>query len=99
MPNGYQVVYLNPAMQAIKRIFHQSIEKGLENKVTASAQFIEEQLRLNPRDFGDPNGTLPKMKLDLYSRAVSPLMVYFGVHQTKPIVFVQRIGVFPFSGL
>jgi hypothetical protein len=99
MAGEYHVVYLNSVRKSVSEILDRSWKAGLEKAVIDAARIIEEQLKSNPREFGDPLGSLHGMHLDLFMRGVPPLIVYYGVHQTKALVFVRKIGVVPFSGL
>ena len=99
MPDEFKVVYPKNVQISVSEIYNRGRKVGMETEVINAARLIDEQLRSQPREFGDPSGTLANMQLDTFSRAVTPLMVYFSVHQTKRIVFVSKIIVFPSAGL
>ena len=98
MPDEFKVVYLNEVQVTATDIREQARKAGMEKQFLNAIRSIEQQLRTQPREFGDPTGTLPGLKLDVFRRAVAPLIVYYGVHQVKRIVFVNKIRVLPFSG-
>ena len=99
MPDEFKVIYLKKVRLAVSEIFERARNAGMQAEVSGLIQLIDERLRTQPREFGDPLATLVGLELDLFSRGVKPLIVYYGVHRNKRLVFVNKIGVLPFSGL
>jgi hypothetical protein len=60
---------------------------------------IDQHLHSDPRIFGDLHFSMKEMKLDVYTRVVPPLVVHYGVHRTKDIVFVRKIMALPGAGI
>lgn len=56
---------------------------------------IDEALRDNPIEFGDPLFRLRKAQLTVFRRIYRPLDVLYSVHDEKPIVFVRGFQPFP----
>ena len=98
MSDEFEVVYLKNVRMSMVEILKRGRTSGMEREVFDAAQLIDTQLRANPREFGDPLATLVGLKLDLFSRGVKPLIVFYGVHQVERLVFVNKIRVVPFSG-
>ena len=65
MPDAFLVIYLKSVKKSIQEIYQRSTELGMEQAVFDAAEIIDQKLRSNPRDFGDPISSLPKMQLDL----------------------------------
>ena len=91
MAELFHVVYSKTVLAKFRRICALAEISGEEQAVLTAGKQIDEALRSDPRGFGDPWYRLPKIQLDVYLRAVPPLLVYYGVHQTKKIVFVRRL--------
>lgn len=55
---------------------------------------IEAELRVRPREWGDPVWNWHGMRLVEYARVnfTDRLMVSYLVHETAPVVFVRRLG-------
>jgi len=58
-----------------------------------SLRQILAQLRLEPSRFGEPLYSLPALRLTVRQAVVIPLVVYYGVHNEKPLVFVNGFKV------
>lgn len=56
--------------------------------VSAYRQIIE-RLRDDPTTFGEPLYHLPALHLLVYQAAIKPLVVIYGVHDDKPLVFIR----------
>ena len=75
----------------VKNLQFEELEKGKGLRFLHALRAIYDHLRKEPTTFGNPLYRLPAMDLTVYSAVVSPLVVYFAVHQTKPLVFVKGI--------
>jgi hypothetical protein len=96
--DSFKVIYLKSVKDATQTGFLRYRNRGLEGKFIQAAQTIDSQLRLNPRQFGDPCFSYADLKLDVFVRAVQPLVVYYGVHQVEQVVMVHRLLVLDFGG-
>jgi len=91
MASTWKVVYPKRVLNEFEDLYRAAKDADLVDEVERAAKIIDNRLRSDPIKFGDPCYTLPGMDLDLYVRAVSPLVVYYAVHRSKEIVFVKRI--------
>ena|SRR5260370_177966 len=85
----FQVVY----SEVIKALFVALVEKaeevGEKDYVLDAARTIDFRLHNDPRDFGEPLNTLHNAKLEIRHGGEGPLLVTWGVHQEKKLVFVR----------
>ena len=64
-----------------------------------SQQFLDAYLQIigrlerDPRVFGELLYTLPALRLEIRTAAIAPLIVDYGVHEERKIVFVQGFKV------
>lgn len=93
MPDAFHVVYLKSVKDKTKTEFLRFRALGLEHSFTVAAEKIDHQLRNNPRDFGDPCFSMRNSPFEVFVRAVRPLLVYYAVHHTDPIVIVSRLEI------
>jgi hypothetical protein len=74
----------------LKAIYRCARAVGRAAEVAAAARQIHRRLRTDPRTFGEPTAHYAALRLDLRRAAVAPLVVYYGVHQAAPEVFVRE---------
>jgi hypothetical protein len=91
MDDTFRVVYPGPVLQGFRELCREAQRIGRLADVEEASQIIEDQLRRQPREFGDPCFPLGKMQADVYVRAVSPLIIYYAVHRTRNVVFVRSV--------
>lgn len=91
MADSFKVVYLKSVKDKTKEWYLRYLAAGREQLFETAAEIIDRALREDPRGFGDPCYSYPALQLQVYMRAVQPLIVYYGVHTTDPIVFVHAI--------
>jgi hypothetical protein len=60
---------------------------------------LQLQLSTDPRGWGDPVRELHGMAATYYRRYGPVLMVFYAVHNARPVVFVQRVVLTPGSPL
>jgi hypothetical protein len=89
MADLFKVVYLKSVREKTQASYRRFRRKGLQRSFVTAAATIDKELRSDPRGFGDPCYSIPDLELDIFVRAVHPLLVYYGVHQTEPVVFVN----------
>ncbi len=63
----------------------------------AAVREMSERLEHAPKTWGDPLRMLHGMKVNLYRRYGPVLMVYYAVHEERPVVLVQRVVLTPNS--
>jgi hypothetical protein len=90
MNGSYEVTYLPAALTQFRKIFERANARGMGQRVLDIGKEIDERLRADPIGFGDPLYHLRESRLDVFSRAISPLVVTYGVHQEERVVFVSH---------
>ena len=99
MQGEFKVVYPAHVRAVLSEICVRARGEGMVEEVLKAIKTIDDELKSKPWEFGDPVGAYQEMGLDMFTRGVSPLFVRYGVHRSRPIVFVHTIAVFPSSGL
>jgi len=95
MADSFEVVYPARVLDAFRKLYQRAEAADMVEALVTAARTIDDNLRMNPRDFGDPCYSLPQMHLDLFVRAVAPLVVWYGVHHSRDVVFVKKIDALP----
>ncbi|MCI0640318.1 MAG: hypothetical protein L0Y72_29980 [Gemmataceae bacterium] len=99
MEETFDVVYLNVALDQFRDLFQRAKKKGAGANVLDVGKEIDKQLRLDPIHFGDPIYPLRHLGLMVYIRAMSPVVVTYGVHETEKVVFVGSFEAVPGLGI
>jgi hypothetical protein len=93
MTGPFKVIYLKSVKDKTQEAYRRYRDEGLAEPFTYAAATIDSGLRNDPRTFGDPCYSSPQLQLDIFVRAVFPLVVHYGVHQVRAIVFVHHLHV------
>lgn len=89
--NGAIRVDMAPAVLArLRELLLRAEARGDGPAALSAARTINRRLHTQPREFGEPLYRLAHLGLMLRVAAVRPLTVYFAVHDTEPLVLVQR---------
>ena len=92
----FRVTLLARARESLTAIYRQA--KAADRPlIAAAARRIHHRLETDPREFGEPSTEYEAARLDSRRGAVAPLVVYYGVHQTLPEVFVADFRHLPGS--
>src|SRR5947209_8121938 len=81
-PNGdplYRVQATGRAADQLVAIMRRAEVQGRAAEVRAAYRFIRHRLRMAPREFGEATAPLPAAHIDLFTAAVAPLVVHYGV--------------------
>ncbi len=81
--------------RSLKQIQKHAKEQGRGESVLSAIRSIWHRLSLNPVEFGEPLYGLPALRLQVRHGAIGPLLVYFAVHENKPLVFIKGITLLP----
>jgi hypothetical protein len=73
----------------VKKLHLQAFQNGRGQDFVASLRKIIEQLRTNPLDFGEPLYRLPTLQLAVRQGVIDPIIVNYGVHEEKDLVFIR----------
>jgi hypothetical protein len=92
-PIVYKVDYAAKIGERIKALHLQAANKGQGHKFIRALRAILTRLRENPRELGEPLYRLPLLKLVIYQAVIAPVVVDYGVHEEKPLVFIRGISV------
>ena len=90
---AYDVIFSSLQLQRIVELHDEALKRGLGEEFLAVLKVVQEQLRTAPATFGDPLYRLPAAKLIVYVRAIFPIVIDYGVHQEKPVVFIRSIAL------
>src|SRR5262245_15027642 len=85
----FEVRCVGEAMESLKHLQRDALKAGRVDEFLAALQSVYERLRVDPLNFGEPLYRLPALKLSIRVGGVSPLIVSFGVHETRPLVFIR----------
>jgi hypothetical protein len=69
----------------------QAVARGKGTEYLEALRTIYERLRDDPLEFGEPLFSLPAMKVTVRHAAVGFVVVDYGVHQQRAVVFVRSI--------
>lgn len=99
-PNGsvYQVVLSGQVLDRLKELHRQAKGKGHGPGVLSAVRRILALLRTGPLEFGEARFTLPHLNLEVRVGTVPPLLVTYGVHRERRIVFVRDFVPVPGAG-
>ncbi|MCI0380818.1 MAG: hypothetical protein L0215_24820 [Gemmataceae bacterium] len=71
--------------------------RGVKDGYLNSLRSIDYRLKNEARDFGEPLNKLAQAKLTIRHGIQSPTVVYWAVHDEKPVVFVKDFLLLPGS--
>jgi hypothetical protein len=91
---SFTLSWMEQCRESLVELTARATQRGT---LDALAQFlveIEIELRIRPREWGDPVWNWHGMRLVEYARVSFPdrLTVSYLVHETAPVVFVRRLG-------
>jgi hypothetical protein len=87
----YQVKLSKKIIKVIKELHKQAAQQGQGQRYLASLEAVHHRLQKDPRNFGEPLYRLPALRLLVYQAIVSPVVVHYGVHEEKPLVFLKWV--------
>jgi hypothetical protein len=98
-PDGsqFQVAVSQHVLHSLENLHWQAKQKGWEADFLAALKRIDTRLREHPDQFGEPRFVLQHMNLEIRVAVEPPLVVAFGVHKQKPIVFIRQFWLLPGS--
>lgn len=93
MADEFKVVYFKIVKEKTQQAYRRFRQRGREESFFEGCGDYRPGVVHGPARLGDPWFTYHELKLDVFVRAVKPLVVYYGVHQTEPVVFVHSLYV------
>jgi hypothetical protein len=95
MEASYQVSCAQAVARNLRRLHQEAAEKGIERQLVDAVKLSMANLRSDPVGFGEPCYRLRRMKLDVFTAVVPPLVVIYAVHLTSRLVFVKGFRLLP----
>jgi hypothetical protein len=92
-PNGqrYEVHCSAAVAQVLKELQEQVSLAGGGKTVAAAFRHVVQRLETAPMEVGDPAYRLPALRMQVRTVVVRPLIVYFGVCEDRPLVFIKGV--------
>jgi hypothetical protein len=91
----YEVACSGVIARSLKQIQKRAKEQGRGEAVLFAIRRIWHRLSIDPIDFGEPLYRLPALRLQVRHGANGPLLIYFAVHEDRPIVFIKGAVLLP----
>jgi hypothetical protein len=95
MPSPYRVVYSQANREKLLEFGALAFQQGSAKAYLDSVAAIDRILHDSPLDFGEGLYSLADAHLHVRHGIVSPLVVYWAVHEEKAVVFVQDFRLLP----
>jgi hypothetical protein len=96
----FQVAYSGRWREGIRQLLARAQAQGRSVEVGEAVRDIDTRLQWIPLDFGEPLRDLPTLGIQLRIATVAPLVVKFGVAESRRIVYVSLpYDLLPRSGL
>jgi len=73
----------------LQRMHIEADQAGRSARFVAAVRHIINQLQQDPWAFGEPTFRLPGLKLQVHTAARLPLVVDYGIHEERPLVFIR----------
>jgi hypothetical protein len=80
---------------AFEKLYKQAKHEGRADAFMDAAREIDHRLRRDPDDFGEPLYRLPALQLEVRHAVIAPLLIYFAVHEDRPLVFIKQVVLLP----
>ncbi len=79
----------------IKDLQEQAGAEGRGKQFLEALRDIARRLIYDPHDFGEPLYRLPALRMQICHAVLPPLIVYFGVCEDRPVVFLRGVELLP----
>jgi hypothetical protein len=70
-------------------------EQGRGAEALSAIRAILHRLSFEADEFGEPLYRLPDLRLQVRQAAIGPLLIYFGVREDRPLVFIKGVKLLP----
>ena len=93
-PNGrrsYEIHGSGVIAHAIREIQRRAEREGRGLRVLTALRVLKDRLQKDPNNVGEPLYRLASLRLQVRTVVIGPLLVHFGVHETRPLVFIKGI--------
>jgi len=95
----YRVLASPKVVDQFRRYYRTARKQGREDSFIEACRKISARLTRNPFDFGEPLYRLPALRMQIRHGVVDPLLIYFGVLEDRPLVFIKGVVLLPQRGL
>jgi hypothetical protein len=92
---SYQVLSSASISKNVRRLYRQAKQEGRADAFVMAARQIGRRLMRTPLEFGEPLYRLPALRLQVRHGAIGPLLVYYAVHEDRPLVFMKSVSLLP----
>lgn len=89
----YEVRFAGRSRVLVTQLHVRAAKAGKGREFLKALRRIITHLQESPLTFGEPLYRLPALKLLVRQGAVLPLVVTFGVHDERPLVFIRGFKV------
>lgn len=89
----YAIIMSQAIRLIVKGLHAEAMGLGRGNDFVRALRQIINWLRMEPSKFGEPLYSLPALSLTVRHGMVGPLVVFYGVHNEKALVFVTGFKV------
>ena len=87
----YQIHGSGNIAQAIRKIHRQALREGRGREVAEALHVLQRRLQMNPGNLGEGIYRLAALRLQVRTVVIGPLVVNFGVHEVRPLVFIKGV--------
>jgi hypothetical protein len=92
---SYRVLASQNLAATFRRLYRQAKQEGRADEFMSAVRRVAQRLLRSPLDFGEPLYRLPALHLEVRHGAIGPLLIYFAVHENRPLVFIQEAILLP----
>ena len=85
----FEIVVSQHNLNILKQIQAEEIKKGKGKQFLDALRALNDRLRNDPKGFGEALYRLPALNQVVYVAVVTPLIVHYGIHEEKPLVFIR----------
>ena len=94
MPPRFQIIASGAVLAEFREVHRRATLQGQGKALIKAARKIIEGLRSDPVSVGEPLYPLPNLRLLVCVAIVSPLLVYYAVHEEMPLVVIQGFKLY-----
>ena len=87
----FQLDMSGAIVEALRRLQRRASSEGRGKAFLAAVRKAVERLRRDATRFGEPLYRLPALRLQVRLAVVGPLVLYFAVHEDRPLVFFKSV--------
>jgi hypothetical protein len=91
----FQVHLSGKIARTARQLQEQAEQEGRAPAFVIAFRSMAQRLMNSPMDFGEPLYHLPALNLQVRHALIGPLVVYFAVHQHRPLVFLKELTLLP----